>query len=99
MNDKNAARAGRYVGVKHFKGCLFATVDPIELTPPELGPLFSAANENYWGYVQPVIFGTLFEGSLSREERHALDAHLTSWTWPSAFKRAGDGQDLLLLRG
>ena len=27
--------------------------------------------------VQPVIFGTLFEGSLGKEERHALGAHFT----------------------
>jgi hypothetical protein len=40
--------------VDYFNGGLFATVDPIELTPPELGPLFGAANENNWGYVQPV---------------------------------------------
>jgi SAM-dependent methyltransferase len=77
MNDKNPARAGRYAGVDYFNGGLFATVDPIELTPPELGELFAAANENNWGYVQPVIFGTLFEGSLGKEERHALGAHFT----------------------
>ena len=77
MNDPNPARAGRYAGVDYFNGGLFATVDPIELTPPELGPLFGAANENNWGYVQPVIFGTLFEGSLGKEERHALGAHFT----------------------
>jgi type II restriction/modification system DNA methylase subunit YeeA len=28
-------------------------------------------------YVQPVIFGTLFEGSLGKEQRHALGAHFT----------------------
>ena len=77
MNDPNPARAGRYAGVDYFNGGLFATVDPIELTPPELGPLFGAANENNWSYVQPVIFGTLFEGSLGKEERHALGAHFT----------------------
>ena len=77
MNDPNPARAGRYQGVDYFNGGLFANVDPIELTQPELGPLFGAANENNWGYVQPVIFGTLFEGSLGKEERHALGAHFT----------------------
>jgi hypothetical protein len=71
MNDPNPVRAGRYTGVDYFNGGLFATVDPIELTLPELGPLFAAANENNWGYVQPVIFGTLFESSLGKEERHA----------------------------
>jgi hypothetical protein len=64
MNDPNPARAGRYAGVDYFNGGLLATVDPIELTPPELGPLFGTADENNWGYVQPVIFGTLFEGDL-----------------------------------
>ena len=77
MNDSNPARAGRYAGVDYFNGGLFANIDPIELTPPELGPLFAAANENNWGYVQPVIFGTLFESSLGKEERHALGAHFT----------------------
>jgi SAM-dependent methyltransferase len=77
MNDKTPARAGRYVGVDHFNGGLFATVDPIELKPPELGPLYAAAKENNWAHVQPVIFGTLFEGSLGKEERHALGAHFT----------------------
>ena len=77
MNDSNAARAGRYAGVDYFNGGLFANIDPIELTPPELGPLYAAANENNWSYVQPVIFGTLFESSLGKEERHALGAHFT----------------------
>jgi hypothetical protein len=45
MNGPNPARASRYAGVDYFNGGLFATVDPIELTPPELGPLLGAANE------------------------------------------------------
>jgi SAM-dependent methyltransferase len=77
MNDPNPARAGRYVGVDYFNGGLFANVEAIELEPPELGLLFGAANENNWGQIQPVIFGTLFEGSLGKEERHALGAHFT----------------------
>ena len=77
MNDPKPARAGRYAGVDYFNGGLFATVDPIDLQPAELGPLFAAANENNWAHVQPVIFGTLFESSLGKEERHALGAHFT----------------------
>ncbi len=77
MNDSTPARAGRYQGVDYFNGGLFAQVDPIELTPSELGPLCAAAKENNWSYVQPVIFGTLFESSLGKEERHALGAHFT----------------------
>ena len=77
MNTPQAARAGRFANVDYFNGGLFSTVDPIELTPAELGLLYGAANENDWAYVQPVIFGTLFEGSLGKEERHALGAHFT----------------------
>jgi SAM-dependent methyltransferase len=76
MNDDIPARGGRYAGVKYFNGGLFAKVEPLELQPPAIGLLFEAAKEN-WSRVQPVIFGTLFEGSLGREERHALGAHFT----------------------
>ncbi len=77
MNDAKPARAGRYAGVDYFNGGLFATVEPIELVLGELGPLYAAANQNNWAHVQPVIFGTLFESSLGKEERHALGAHFT----------------------
>jgi hypothetical protein len=85
-------------------------VDPIELTPPELGPLVGAANEKNWGYVQPVIFGTLFEGSLGKAERHALGAHFTYESdiqkivrptivrpWDERIAAAGTAADLLVL--
>jgi SAM-dependent methyltransferase len=76
MNDKNPARGGRFAGVDYFNGGLFSKVEPIELSGYEFGLLFEAAKEK-WQYVQPVIFGTLFEGSLGKEERHALGAHFT----------------------
>jgi SAM-dependent methyltransferase len=76
MNDPKPARGGRYAGVDYFNGGLFAKVEPLELQPPAIGLLFEAAKEN-WSRVQPVIFGTLFEGSLGKEERHALGAHFT----------------------
>lgn len=76
MNDPKPARGGRYAGVDYFNGGLFAKVEPLELQPPAIGLLFEAAKEN-WSKVQPVIFGTLFEGSLGKEERHALGAHFT----------------------
>jgi len=76
MNDPKAARAGRYAGVDYFNGGLFAQVDPVELQPAEIGLLIEAAKED-WSKVQPVIFGTLFEGSLGKEKRHALGAHFT----------------------
>ena len=76
MNDSTRARGGRFAGVDYFNGGLFAKVEAIELTPHELGLLFEAAKQS-WQNVQPVIFGTLFEGSLGKEERHALGAHFT----------------------
>jgi len=76
MNAPTPARGGRYASVDYFNGGLFAKVEPLELQPAAIGLLFEAAKEN-WSKVQPVIFGTLFEGSLGREERHALGAHFT----------------------
>ena len=76
MNEPKPARGGRFAGVDYFNGGLFATVEPIELQPPEIGLLLDAAKEN-WSRVQPVIFGTLFESSLGKEQRHALGAHFT----------------------
>jgi len=76
MNDPKPARGGRYAGVDYFNGGLFAKVEPLELQSAAIGLLFEAAKEN-WSKVQPVIFGTLFEGSLGKEERHALGAHFT----------------------
>jgi type II restriction/modification system DNA methylase subunit YeeA len=76
MNDPKPARGGKFAGVDYFNGGLFAKVEPITLTPHETGLLLSAAKED-WSKVQPVIFGTLFEASLGKEERHALGAHFT----------------------
>ena len=76
MNEPKPARGGRFAGVDYFNGGLFATVDPIELQLPEIGLMLDAAKEN-WSRVQPVIFGTLFESSLGKEQRHALGAHFT----------------------
>lgn len=76
MSDAAAARGGRYAGVDFFNGGLFANTEAIELQPSEIGLLLEAAKED-WSKVQPVIFGTLFEGSLGKEERHALGAHFT----------------------
>jgi len=76
MNEAKPARGGRFAGVDYFNGGLFALVEPIELQPAEIGLLLDAAKED-WSRVQPVIFGTLFEGSLLKEQRHALGAHFT----------------------
>ncbi|MBW4548982.1 MAG: N-6 DNA methylase [Symplocastrum torsivum CPER-KK1] len=36
------------------------------------------ASAEKWSKVEPAIFGTLFEGSMGKKERHALGAHFTS---------------------
>jgi SAM-dependent methyltransferase len=76
MNEAKPARGGRFAGVDYFNGGLFAQVEPVELQPAEIGLLLDAAKED-WSRVQPVIFGTLFEGSLGIKERHALGGHFT----------------------
>lgn len=76
MNEPQPARGGRYAGVDYFNGGLFAVVEPIELLSREIELLLEASKED-WSRVQPVIFGTLFEGSLGKKERHALGAHFT----------------------
>ena len=77
MNSEHAARGGRYRDVPYFNGGLFQQIDPVELTGGEVLLLIDAGNED-WGKVQPAIFGSLFESSMGKEERHAQGAHFTS---------------------
>jgi SAM-dependent methyltransferase len=77
MNSEHAAQGGRYREVRYFNGGLFQEIDPVELTGGEVLLLMHAANED-WGKVQPAIFGSLFESSMGKEERHAHGAHFTS---------------------
>jgi type II restriction/modification system DNA methylase subunit YeeA len=66
MNEAQPARGGRFAGVDYFNGGLFANTEAVELQPGEIGLLLEASKED-WSRVQPVIFGTLFEGSLGKE--------------------------------
>jgi N-6 DNA Methylase len=77
MNSEHAARGGRYRDVPYFNGGLFQQIDPVELNGGEVLLLIDAGNED-WGKVQPAIFGSLFESSMGKEERHAQGAHFTS---------------------
>lgn len=72
-----APKDSRYRDVPYFNGGIFSTVEPISLTTEEIERLASAASER-WSKVEPAIFGTLFESSMGKEERHALGAHYTS---------------------
>lgn len=80
MNNPRSAAGGRYAGVQYFNGGLFSQIYPIELLPHELdliGGQEGAAKRN-WSKVNPSIFGTLFQDSMDKEQRHALGAHFTS---------------------
>ncbi len=76
MNRREKTPDDRYQGVDYFNGGLFAEPARVELRVDELGLLKAAAKED-WSKVRPEIFGTLFEHSLGKEERHAYGAHFT----------------------
>jgi hypothetical protein len=77
MNTPGKTAGGRFKGVDYFNGGLFAEPARIDLQKMEIGHLVSAAKEN-WSDVRPEIFGTIFEHSLGKTERHAYGAHFTS---------------------
>ena len=77
MNSPGGTPAGRFKGVPYFNGGLFAQPARMELTSNEVDRLKEAATAD-WSKVRPEIFGTLFEQSLGKEERHAYGAHFTN---------------------
>ena len=77
MGSARPARGGRFKGLEYFNGGIFEVTEPIELNSDEVSLLAEAASEN-WGKVQPQIFGTLFQSSMDKAERHAYGAHFTS---------------------
>ncbi len=76
MNTPGGVRGGRFQGVDYFNGGLFADPARIELYPDELAQLRQAAKSD-WSKVRPEIFGTLFEHSTDKTERHAFGGHFT----------------------
>lgn len=76
-NLRPAPPDSRYGDVPYFNGGLFSIIEPISLTQGEIKLLLSAASEK-WSKVEPAIFGTLFQSSMGKKERHALGAHYTS---------------------
>lgn len=77
MNSKSRAKHGRFKSVPYFNGGLFSEIEPVQLSLDELDLLALAAKED-WSMVQPPIFGTLFQGSMGKERRHAYGAHFTN---------------------
>ncbi len=110
MNDAQAAPAGRFINVPYFNGGLFATIEPIELTKPEVELLYDAAKED-WSRVHPAIFGQLFQSSMGKEEKHAHGTHFTSEAdiqrivgptigepWRARIRKASQLNELVALR-
>ena len=110
MNTPGKTAGGRYAGVDYFNGGLFREPARVELKLDELNHLRAAAASD-WSKVRPEIFGTLFEHSLGKEERHAFGAHFTSAVdimkivkptivdpWTEAIEAARTPQMLRILR-
>ncbi|WP_437713236.1 DNA methyltransferase [Sorangium sp. So ce448] len=63
--------------VAYFNGGLFAAPVTLPLGDAELTVLTRAAEAN-WKYVDPHIFGSVFQGIMDDAERHASGAHYTA---------------------
>jgi len=109
-SQRPAPKDSRYRDVPYFNGGIFSSIEPIHLTRSEIDLLLEAAAER-WSKVEPAIFGTLFESSMGKEERHALGAHYTSEAdiqkvvlptiirpWRERIEAANTLKDLLSLR-
>jgi len=77
MNAPGITPGGRFEGTPYFNGGLYTAVTPFDLIGEEVAALALACQED-WSQVRPVIFGTLFEQSLDKPERHAYGAYFTS---------------------
>ena len=66
-----------FEGTPYFNGGLFSDIQPIEMTGNELAAIRDSCSTD-WSAVRPEIFGTLFEGSMDKGQRHAYGAHFTS---------------------
>lgn len=76
MNNRNGNSGGRFKDVPYFNGGVFSNPAELELTGPEIILLRECATFD-WSKVQPEIFGTVFEQTLGKDERHAQGAHFT----------------------
>lgn len=77
MNSTGIVPQGRYKDVEYFNGGLFAEIHPIPLEISELKMLDVCARDD-WANIRPSIFGSIFEGAIDSDERHARGIHYTS---------------------
>lgn len=76
MNNPTGNAGGRFKDVPYFNGGVFAHPAELELTGPEI-VLLRECSMSDWSKVRPEIFGTVFEQTLDKDERHAQGAHFT----------------------
>ncbi len=74
---KHSRRAGRFGQVDYFNGGIFQEVHPVFLSGQQLHRLENACRED-WSRIRPSIFGSIFEYSMDKRERHKEGAHYTS---------------------
>lgn len=77
MASPTPARAGRFKDIRYFNGGLFKEIDPVDLDDYSLSVLKQVALKD-WAKINPTIFGSLFEGTMFKNERHQFGAHFTS---------------------
>lgn len=77
MATPEPATGGKYKGVPYFNGGLFSKVEPLTLDAECCKLLLEACKED-WNFVNPAVFGSLFEGTMNSDERHEYGAHFTS---------------------
>ncbi len=63
--------------VPYFNGGLFTEANTLPLGDAQVNALTKAAEAN-WTYVDPHIFGSVFQGIMDDAERHASGAHYTA---------------------
>ncbi len=76
-DDARTSAGARESGIPFFNGGLFKTPVTVPLDPVSLRALTKAAEAN-WTFVDPHIFGSVFQGILDDAERHASGAHYTA---------------------
>ncbi len=96
--------------VPYFNGGLFTEANTLPLGDAQVNALTKAAEAN-WTYVDPHIFGSVFQGIMDDAERHASGAHYTAHDdimrvvgptivepWRKRIQAAGSLKDLTELR-
>lgn len=72
-----SSKKGGKDGIPYFNGGLFREPVTLPLDEAPLRALIKAAESN-WKYVDPHIFGSVFQGIMDDAERHASGAHYTA---------------------